>query len=224
MPPLVTTVRRYAVGLTGSQAARVNLDHDLLFARGLHIALPVGGPGDAQPLAALGDGQGALQHPLTLIADHERHLPGFAGGDGAKHEPARMQVESRPLDAGLRHAADEIGQPNVGVGFSHALLGGMGQVHAADGREVFDEGALTQQIAGASPILLTGLGQLIEAAAFLAGGENEFLEQLAGAHSGLPEPQFRPIVVAELHYFRVGSLTARTNERRHTCVSSMEKV
>ena len=217
MPPLVMTVKRAAVGLAGSQPPGVDLEHDLLFAGRLHIALPVGCSGDAQPLAALGDGQGALEHPLALIADHERHLPGFTRGDGSEHQPARVQVQPRPLDTGRGMLPTRLARPMSGL--ASAMLSSAAW---AKSMRPTVEKYLTkvpfEQFSGRGPIVLASLGQFVKAAALFAGGENEFLEQLCRrSAAGLPEPQLRPVEVAELRQVRVGSLTARTKKRWHTC-------
>ena len=85
-----------------------------------------------------------------------------------------MHIQSRPLRTQNRHAADEIAQTNVRVFLLHALLRGTSQIHAAQRREILDEGAPAKKFAP-RPVLLTRLRYLVKAAAAFSGWEDKLL-------------------------------------------------
>ena len=78
-------------------------------------------------------------------------------------------------------------QSAVGIGELGGLLGGHGQIDAAESAEEVFQVALLEEIAGGGPFFLAGEGQFVEAAARPAAGKDEGMrERLAPTATGPP--------------------------------------
>ncbi len=118
-----------------------------------------------------------MQHALALVDDQDAQLAFVAGLD-VEGGAARVEAESGAVLAlGRRQGADEVQEGDVGVGLALGLLGGGGEVVAAEAFEVAAHVAAAQQLAGGVPLVLEGLAQLVEGVAAPPGGEHEVLGQ-----------------------------------------------